>query len=91
MRIQRSPRPQIVGDRIVSSSDGLLSFALTRSTSGVHVERRLIVNGSTLSLAVLLANWDEFARFRDSDRIRYEYPLTFRQLEVAFDELFAPS
>jgi hypothetical protein len=51
----------------------------------------MIVNGSLLSLAVLITNAAEFARFRDSDRSRYEYPHTFSLLEVAFDELLVSS
>jgi hypothetical protein len=53
------------------------------------VERRSIVNGSSLSLAVLFTDGAQFERYRESDRCRYDYPHTFRQLEAAFDELLA--
>jgi hypothetical protein len=87
MTSQKYSLPRAVGERVVASPDGLLTFALMRSASGVHVERRSIVNGSSLSLAVLFRNAAQFDRFRDSDRSRYDYPQTFKQLELAFDEL----
>jgi hypothetical protein len=73
----------------IVSSDGVLSFALTRSATGVHVKRtHRHADGTELRCYVSFLSEQSFAAWLDSDDMRFRYALAFQQVRRSFAQLF---
>ena len=79
--------------RRISSPDGVLKFALSRSVSGVHLERSERVSEAShsglVSVQVVVPSAADMQRLIDADEMRFVYPLVFAELSRAFDDLYA--
>lgn len=78
------------GRRQVASTDGELSFVMTRTARGVHVERVHRFGVRRVAHAALFTTPHEFERFFDRDQLRFDYPLVYQQIKRAFDDLIVP-
>lgn len=72
----------------METHDKVLTFRLTRGTSGVYVERVQRRGASTLAHSAVFFTREDFAAFCDTDELRFEYQLTYMQLRKTFEELF---
>ena len=79
-----SPPPPIG----ICSGDGILSFALTSTSPGVHVKRTLRrADGSKLLCSTVFLDERSFAEWLDADDMRFTYALLFQQLRSSFRRL----
>lgn len=75
-------------EQVVESHDGVLTFRLARSHSGVYVERVQRRGAGTLAHSAVFFTREDFASFCDTDELRFEYQLAYIQLRKTFEELF---
>lgn len=72
----------------ICSGDGILSFALTGTSPGVHVKRTLRrADGSKLLCSTVFLDERSFAEWLDADDMRFTYALLFQQLRSSFRRL----
>ena len=68
--------------RCLRSEDGSLVFTLSRSPSGLYVERvRILGKGTRVVQSALLADVTSLQRWCDNDPLRFEFPLVFAMLK----------
>ncbi|WP_280153506.1 hypothetical protein [Piscinibacter sp. XHJ-5] len=80
-----APPPAPIG---ICSGDGVLSFALTSTSPGVHVKRTLRrADGSKLLCSVVFRDELSFTSWLDADDLRFTYALLFQQLRSSFRRL----
>jgi hypothetical protein len=80
-----SPPPPPIG---ICSGDGILSFALTSTSPGVHVKRTFRrADGSKLLCSTVFLDERSFAEWLDADDMRFSYALLFQQLRSSFRRL----
>lgn len=87
-RTRRSTPKTSDGERVIESHDGVLTFRLSRGSSGVYVERVQRRGAGTLSHSAVFFTREDFASFCDTDELRFDYQLTYMQLRKTFEDLF---
>lgn len=70
------------GGIVVTSDDGNVCFRLRSTRSGIWVQRdrRREESRARLVQSVVFANIDGFARWCESDSVRFDYPIVFSTL-----------
>ena len=76
--------------RTVRSSDGALVVTMQRTSHGMFIERVLQHPGtSRVVLDVVFDSAEQFRRWCDADRARFDYPLLYASLARHADALFS--
>lgn len=89
---KHSSRPTSSGrppTRTVASGDGSVTYTLTRTSSGLLVERvQQRFGGARIVQTALFTDAEVFHRWCAADSIRFDHPLVYANLRRAGDALF---
>lgn len=69
----------------IGSKDGALTYILEATRSGLCVERRYTADVEACtgfsSIGTIFEDFESFQEFCDSDRLRFTYPMVFKELK----------
>jgi hypothetical protein len=92
--MNRTLAPWVEPDRLdarsVRSGDGALVVTMQRTSHGIFVERVIQRPGTSRVVQdVVFGTADQFRRWCDADRARFDYPLLYANLARHADALFS--